>query len=206
MKEIYIIRHGQTDYNLTGRVQGSGIDAPLNETGIKQANAFYEAYKNVGFDKIYTSLLQRTTQTVKGFLDRGLPVERLVGLNEISWGSMEGIAFSELDNGYFERVIKLWQAGETNIPIGKGESPDEVALRQKDAIDLIFSRSEEKKVLVCMHGRAMRILLCQLFNKPLKEMDDFPHHNVGVYHLVLSNDGKLEMLLENCMKHLDGID
>jgi probable phosphoglycerate mutase len=206
MKEIYIIRHGQTDYNLTGRVQGSGIDAPLNETGQRQADAFYESYKNAGFDKIYTSILQRTTQTVKGFIEAGIPFEKHKGLNEISWGSMEGIAFTELDNGYFEKVIAQWRNGETNVPIGKGESPEEVAQRQKEILELILSRKDEKKVLICMHGRAMRILLCQLFDKPLKEMDDFPHHNVGVYHLLLSDDGKLEMLLENCMKHLDGID
>ncbi|MCZ6694862.1 MAG: histidine phosphatase family protein, partial [Bacteroidetes bacterium] len=74
-KKIYLIRHGQTDFNNRGVVQGSGIDSSLNETGYKQAQAFFDAYQQVPFQKIYTSSLQRTTQTVKPFIDKGIPFE-----------------------------------------------------------------------------------------------------------------------------------
>ena len=93
-KKIYLIRHGQTDYNLRGVVQGSGIDAPLNETGRKQAEAFYQTYKSVSFDKVYTSVLQRSQQSVKKFLADGIPHEAFEGLNEISWGNREGISIT----------------------------------------------------------------------------------------------------------------
>ena len=46
-KKIYLIRHGQTDFNLQGIVQGSGVDADLNDTGKAQADFFYEKYKTV---------------------------------------------------------------------------------------------------------------------------------------------------------------
>lgn len=52
VKDIYIVRHGQTDYNLKGIVQGSGVDASLNDTGREQAAAFHKAYGNYPFDRV----------------------------------------------------------------------------------------------------------------------------------------------------------
>ncbi len=69
LKDIYLIRHGETDYNRMRVVQGSGIDADLNELGKRQAQAFFEHYQNLALDKIYTSALRRTHQSVKGFID-----------------------------------------------------------------------------------------------------------------------------------------
>ena len=62
-KLIYILRHGQTDYNLQGIVQGGGVDTSLNDTGRKQAHAFHEAYKHIPFEAVITSRLKRTHQT-----------------------------------------------------------------------------------------------------------------------------------------------
>ena len=56
-KTIYIIRHGETDYNKQGVIQGRGIDSSLNEMGQQQALQFYRAYHHIGFDIIYTSEL-----------------------------------------------------------------------------------------------------------------------------------------------------
>ena len=70
-----MIRHGETEYNRQGIVQGSGIDADLNETGRNQAEAFYQKYKDIPFDKVYTSALVRTHQTVEKFIEAGIPHE-----------------------------------------------------------------------------------------------------------------------------------
>ena len=80
LKKIYIIRHGQTDFNLKNIVQGSGVDSSLNERGIAQASAFFDAYQHIKFDKVYTSVLQRTGQSVQRFIDLGIPHEKLAGL------------------------------------------------------------------------------------------------------------------------------
>ena len=69
VKKIYLIRHGQTDFNVQGIVQGSGVDSSLNAAGYEQASRFFAAYKHLPFDKVYTSTLQRTQQSVQGFLD-----------------------------------------------------------------------------------------------------------------------------------------
>jgi broad specificity phosphatase PhoE len=99
-KELYFIRHGETEYNALGMVQGRGIDADLNDIGRKQAEAFYQYYKNLPFDKLYTSTLKRTHQTVKRFIDSGLAWEQLSGLDELAWGELEGKPATEDSRGY----------------------------------------------------------------------------------------------------------
>lgn len=182
-QKIYLIRHGQTDYNLRGIVQGSGVDAPLNARGQSQAEAFYERYQLVPFQRVYTSALIRSQQSVEQFIQQGIPHEALTALNEISWGSREGQQITPEEDAYYHWVLRQWQEGKTSMPIESGESPDQVAERQRSFIKLLESRSEDKTILVCMHGRAMRILLCQLLNYPLRSMDMFEHKNLGLYVL-----------------------
>jgi broad specificity phosphatase PhoE len=182
-KKIYIVRHGQTDFNLQNIVQGSGVDSNLNDLGRAQAQAFFETYKNVAFDKIYTSTLKRTRQTVKGFLDLGIPSESLPGLNEISWGTKEGFKITPDEDQYYHYMLRQWQLGNTTLRIEGGESPDDVVKRMKPAVDHIMANTHEQTVLVCMHGRAIRILLCMLLNHPLKSMDMFEHENLCLYLL-----------------------
>lgn len=182
-KKIYVIRHGQTDYNLQNIVQGSGVDSDLNARGREQAEAFYKAYKHVPFDKIYTSALRRTRQSVQSFISDGLPVESLAGLNEISWGTKEGYRITPDEDAYYHHMLRQWQEGDTSLRIEGGESPDDVVKRMQPAVDHILSNTNEKNVLVCMHGRAIRILLCMLLRYPLRSMDTFEHQNLCLYLL-----------------------
>lgn len=182
-KKIYIIRHGQTDFNLKGIVQGSGVDSSLNDFGIAQARAFFEAYRHVPFNKIYTSALKRSIETVQPFLHAGIPHEALSGLNEISWGRKEGQPITPEEDAYYHYVLEEWRKGNTSLRIEGGESPEDVAQRMMPAVEHIFSRTDEKIILICMHGRAMRILLCLLLNYPLRSMDMFEHENLCLYKL-----------------------
>ena len=196
-KKIYLLRHGQTDFNLQGIIQGSGVDSSLNETGRWQAQRFYNAYQDVPFDKVYTSVLQRSIQSVQGFIDKGIPHEKHPELNEICWGSREGTYVTpENDAAYFELLDK-WNNGECHLRMDKGESPDDVAARQRKFLEILLSRPEEETVLICMHGRAMRVFLCVMLHYPLHCMDIFEHHNLGLY--VLHDTGSMFSI----HKHLD---
>lgn len=200
-KKIYIVRHGQTDFNLQNIVQGSGVDSSLNQRGQAQAKAFFEYYKHVQFDKIYTSTLKRTKETVKDFLDLGIPSEALAGLNEISWGTKEGFKITPEEDQYYHYMLRQWQLGNTSLRIESGESPDDVVIRMKPAVDHIMRNTNERTVLICMHGRAIRILLCILLNYPLKSMDMFEHENLCLY--LLHYDGKtFTIKLHNDISHL----
>ncbi|MEI5986242.1 MULTISPECIES: histidine phosphatase family protein [Sphingobacterium] len=187
-KTFYFIRHGQTDLNLKGIVQGRGVNSPLNDNGIKQAQAFYEAYKHVPFDKIYVSTLLRTHQTVEPFLAHGIPSEELVGLDEISWGIYEGQEQTpEIMTG-FEKVVNSWRNNDLDLAIDQGESPNTLVERQREAVEYMLAQEDEENVLVCMHGRALRIMLCHLTEVPVCQMDDFPHTNTALYILEYHNN------------------
>lgn len=151
-----------------------------------QADAFFEAYKHIPFDKIYTSTLRRSRESIEKFLQLGIPDEALPGLNEISWGSREGQAITPEEDRYYHRMLKRWREGETHHRIEGGESPEDVVYRQKEAMFHILSHEDENTILICMHGRAMRILLTHLLNYPLKDMDTFEHENLCLYELVFT--------------------
>lgn len=81
-KTIYLIRHGETEYNKRGIIQGSGINSDLNDKGKHQAQLFYMAYKHISFDKIYISELNRTYQSVAPFIEDKFVYEKLGGLTK----------------------------------------------------------------------------------------------------------------------------
>lgn len=203
-KKIYIIRHGQTDYNLKGIVQGSGVDSSLNDRGREQAHNFFHHYKDVAFDKIYTSALKRTSESVEDFLVKGILSESLTGLNEISWGAKEGQRITPEEDAYYHWMLNQWQLGQTNERIEGGESPDDVSKRQEVALKHILNNRMESTVLVCMHGRAMRILLCKLLNYPLRCMDMFEHENLCLY-LVEGTGSSFSIRKYNDITHLKEI-
>lgn len=204
-KTFYFIRHGQTDLNLQGIVQGRGVNSPLNDTGLKQAQAFFNAYQTVPFDAIYISTLLRTKETVQPFLALGIPVEELVGLDEISWGDYEGKVQNETIMTGFAELIELWRTNHLDVAVENGESPNTLAIRQKEAIAYMLTKTDEEKVLVCMHGRALRIMLCHLTGLPLNKMDDFPHTNTALYILDYE-DGKFSIVDNYNTQHLENID
>ncbi|MBI3233992.1 MAG: histidine phosphatase family protein, partial [Bacteroidetes bacterium] len=156
IKKLYVIRHGETDFNRQLIVQGSGVDSSLNKLGQTQAQHFFEAYKDFPFDKVYISALKRTRESVNNFIEKGLPYEVLTGLNEISWGIYEGQKHTKtFEEEYQQRVID-WKNGLLHIPISGGETPIDLQARQKEALEQILKNENEDTVLICMHGRALK--------------------------------------------------
>lgn len=202
---MYIIRHGQTDYNKKGIVQGSTIDSSLNETGKLQAHKFFEAYQHLPFDHIFVSALQRTYQTISPFLQKEINVSRIAELNEINWGEMEGKYPDEETTKQFMEILERWKNGELDLPAAGGESPNQMYSRQKIAIQKIEAM-EWENILVCIHGRCMRSFLCLLTGAPLQEMDNFAHGNVCLYVLEKSAEEKnWRILVNNSRTHLHDI-
>jgi len=186
-KKIYLIRHGQTDFNLKGYVQGSGVDSDLNDTGLSQALKFFNSYKDIPFKKVYTSKLKRSIQSVQHFIDIGIPHEAYEGFNEINWGNKDGKEVSFQDNTYYWSLVKKWREGFVDHKPEGGESPLDVQIKQQKVLEIILNRKEEDPILICMHGRAIRILLATVLHNDLKLMDSFQHENLGLY--LLEYDG-----------------
>lgn len=200
MKQIFILRHGETDLNRNGIVQGSGMDTQLNEFGQQQAQAFFKAYENHPFEVVITSALRRTHQTLHGFIERGLPWEKWAEINEISWGLHEGQKSTPEMNEEYAAIINSWKTGNYHAKIRGGESAQELANRIQKFIDHLKTRTE-KNILICSHGRAMRCLMCLLKEMPLHKMDHFNHANTGLYK-VLYDGSAFHFELENDLSHL----
>lgn len=184
-------------------MQGSGIDEPINELGRQQAAAFFNAYGTHPFEKVFISNLQRTHQSVARFIEAGLPFEKLAGLNEISWGNREGSSFSLDTHHEYQRITEAWRSGDLDAAITYGESPNQVMARQREAMNVIIN-DPSQQILICMHGRAMRILMCWLLGYDLRHMDLFEHDNLGLYELMYT--GRLFRLDKmNATEHLKSL-
>lgn len=199
VKHIFIIRHGETDFNKQNIVQGSGVDTDLNETGRQQAKQFFEAYKNFPFEVVYTSALKRSQQSVAGFLKKGIHHIVMPELNEISWGDFEGKKQTPEQRALYWDMIQKWNAGELDAKIPNGESPLEMQERQKRVLRSILENPAQY-ILICMHGRAMKSFLCLLLNIPLTQMEDFPHVNVCLYQLE-HKEGGFSLIKHNDTAH-----
>ena len=196
--KLYIIRHAETEYNRKGIIQGSEVDSDINDIGDRQSKSFYEYYKNVGFDKIYTSDLKRTFQTVRRFTENGTEYEKLKEFNEISWGVNQGKS-DDLED--YSKLIDTWLAGDLDSKFEKGESPNEMSIRLVKGFNKVLE-DNHGTVLLCIHGRALRILLSKIIDNDLTKMDKYIHSNTGLYILEFK-DGKYEILGSNLRDHLE---
>ena len=200
-KTIYLVRHGETDYNLRRIVQGSGIDSDLNETGKSQAMAFHRAFGSVDFDAVMVSELKRTHQSVAPFVQSGLKQLIIPELNEINWGVLEGKEPTPERYNHFLGISARWKKGEYEAAVDGGESAASMYGRQKIGLAKILS-SDYQKILICMHGRAIRSFLCLLTGEELKNMDKFPHENLGLYILEQDTADKFNITRFNYTDHL----
>lgn len=196
--KLYIIRHAETEYNRKGIIQGSEVDSDINDIGESQANSFYEYYKDINFDKIYVSDLKRTFQTIRRFTENGSSYEKLKEFNEISWGVNQGKS-DDLED--YSKLIDTWLAGNLDNKFEEGESPNEMSVRLIKGFNKVLD-DDYDTVLLCIHGRALRILLSKIIDNDLTKMDKYVHSNTGLYILEYKN-GKYEILGSNLREHLE---
>ena len=195
--KLHIIRHAETEYNNLGIIQGSEVDSGLNDLGLRQSELFYDYYKDHNFEKIYVSGLKRTFQTVKKFIDNGFPYEKLSDFNEISWGVNQG-KNDDLDE--YKLLTDSWKSGNLDNKFENGESPNEMVVRLMIGLKKIVNDNFDN-VLLCIHGRALRVLLSKIIDNDLTMMDKYVHSNTGMY-IIEYIEGKFSIIKSNLRKHL----
>jgi broad specificity phosphatase PhoE len=173
MTDIWLIRHGQTDWNIEGRWQGHA-DIPLNSTGIEQARSLASILAGNGhtFQAIYSSDLLRafmTAQEIGKSLD--LPVHKDRRLREISKGAWEGLLVTQVSELSTE-ANRQRREDPLYSRAPNGESLMEVAARLASAADDIAGAHPLGPVLVVTHGLALATLLCLANQWPLQEAYD----------------------------------
>ena len=199
-KTIYIVRHGETDFNRRKIIQGSGVDSELNEFGRRQATAFYRQYCEVPFQAVLTSRLVRTHQTVAPFIGRGLPWEQFEEINEMNWGLHEGKPGTPEMIAEYQEIRSQWGLGNYEARIEGGESAAELAERIRRFAAHLRQRPEDC-LLICSHGRAMSALMSVLKGEELKLMNQYVHDNTGLWKTHFA-DGFFHFEVENDTSHL----
>lgn len=153
-KKIIFWRHGQTDYNVQGRVQGQ-VDIPLNEVGVAQAEAAADELVKLKPDLIICSDLRRaqaTAQVLQDICGEGVQLLKDERLRERAFGDFEGLSVKELKTRFAGRYEEWRSTGES--PLAGVESRGKVGMRVAQCVTEYFEDADEVLVVVS-HGSAL---------------------------------------------------
>lgn len=155
---VLLARHGQTDWNAAGKIQGAS-DIPLNDRGRAQALALAERVRGEGVSEIYTSPLRRALETAEIIAAvLGVPARSAQELRELSFGDWEGCSWDEIGERWPEQFAR-YGADRKNYAPPHGESYAEMLSRAKPFVDSLRSRPGGGTALCVCHSAVMRGLL-----------------------------------------------
>jgi len=165
MARLHLIRHGQTDWNVEKRYQGSQ-DIPLNERGRLQAEEAKKALSEKTFAGIYSSDLKRALETAEIICgEKAHIIETFPQLRETSYGSLEGKTLAEIEAEFGQTQQELDNQTKLHHKIVPDmESGIEVINRALPILELIAKKHLDQDVLVVTHGGVIRALLVHLAN------------------------------------------
>lgn len=183
-KDFYIFRHGETDYNKEKRWQGCGIDIPLNQTGILQAQELAKHLEGKGIEHIYSSNLKRALQTAQIVAERlKIGVDVIPDLREGCFGKAEGMLKKDIAQQYAD-IFSQWYApqDDMNLRFPGGESKLEMQQRMFSVLEKLLL-APYQTMGISSHGSSIRYLLYK-FGYPPHQMQ-----NTALFHICFA-DGK----------------
>ena len=179
MTEIIIIRHGETEWNITGRFQGHS-DIPLSAAGHEQAELLGKNIALDGIDKIYASDLIRAVETAQPLAARfRLPVEKDEALRELNFGTWEGRYFSEI-NEETPDLMKQFYRDPESIDIPGIENFQEFRRRVAGRVREIAAQNKGRRIVLISHGASIRILFADILSMPVRAIWHVSQFNTAV--------------------------
>jgi broad specificity phosphatase PhoE len=165
---LYLIRHGETDWNLERRCQGFS-DSPLNETGLRQAEATARHLSDEKIDAVYSSSLRRAHEMARMIAEHHkVSVQTSDALRELNQGEFEGLTFPELLENHAE-FLQQWLRDPADLRIPAGESMRELQARAWAELEEIVKKHNDGNVVVVSHNLCIATLLCQIMNLDLAD-------------------------------------
>jgi len=188
MTRLVLIRHGETDWNADGRWQGQA-DVPLNATGWKQALQIARCLKSTGISAIYSSDLQRASQTAQVLADEiGVPVRLDSRLREIHQGEWQGLLLGEIQVRYAQANQDRLRDPMNFSPPG-GEPVAQVRARVLAAVQEILGLYPDETVAIVSHGFALAVLITHLIRQPFNQFwDQMPGNGQWITLEVMMQD------------------
>ena len=207
MTRILLARHGETEWNKIGRVQG-WTDIGLSAAGEAQAARLAERLGKTKLAGVYSSELSRAVQTAEAVAaPHGLPVQTLPGLREKGYGLWEGLTREDLERDWGE----LWhqyhtlRVLETVVP--EGETWPEVCLRAVEALQFILAAhpGSDETVLLVGHGGSARALVLEALQAPMPTLLRLHLDNASLSRLDFAALSDSRVVFLNDTSHLRGV-
>lgn len=197
--KLYIVRHGETEWNVIKRFQGQ-LNTPLTEKGIKKLKETGKELENVLFDEVYTSELGRTVASAeiilnenRGYRNKKRELKKLAELNEVYFGVWQGLTYEEVllkypeeGNNYFYDV-KNYKA--ENVEAEKLEDALERFLK---GINKILNIHKSGNILVVTHGTVFEMFINYVENNSIFDIDERTLMGNGDYKIFSYKDGKFQ--------------
>ena len=159
MTRFLLVRHGETEWTRTGRIQGQ-TDIPLTPLGVRQAERLRHRLRGEVFDAVYASDLGRAMETAR-IVAPGLHIEQRVELRECSFGEINGRDFAYVQQNY-PALARRWLAHWSGLSFPGGESVAGVLNRTSACFRELRRRHRLGTVLVVAHGGPLRAGICIL--------------------------------------------
>jgi probable phosphoglycerate mutase len=199
--KIYITRHGTTEWNIQRRLQG-WKDSKLTEEGIARAVSLGKRLKDIDFDIIYTSPLNRALETA--MLIRGDKNTKIVthdGLKELRLGIWEGMELDVIEKEYPDEYYIYRNKPIDYIPV-EGETYMDLFKRVGQFLEEI-KKLDAENILVVSHGVTIKAIIKLIKNLTMDEFSDLPVYTGTALNIAEVNGDKIELIVENDTSHID---
>ena len=197
--KLYIVRHGETEWNVIKRFQGQ-LNTPLTKKGIKKLKETGKELEDVTFEEVYTSELERTVNSAeiilnenRGYKNNKLKLKKLAELNEVHFGVWQGLKYEEVflkypeeANNYFYNV-KNYKA--ENV---KAENLKDALERFLRGINKILSSHKSGNILIVTHGTVFEMFINHVGNNDIFDIDERTLMGNGDYKVFSYKDGKFQ--------------
>ena len=197
--KLYIVRHGETEWNVIKRFQGQ-LNTPLTEKGMEKLRETGKNLENVLFEEVYTSELERTVKSAeiilnenRGYKNKKMELKKLAELNEVYFGVWQGLKYEEVFLKYPEEANNYFY----NVKNYKAENVE--AENLKDAlerflrgINKILDNHKSGNILIVTHGTVFEMFINYVGNSSIFDIDERTLMGNGDYKIFSYEDGKFQ--------------
>ena len=184
---LCLVRHGETAWNAEGRVQGQ-LDIPLSEVGLAQAQAVATALRAERFSTIYSSDLQRVTQTAEPTARTlGLPVHLDPRLRERHYGMFQTLKYADVKVLHPEDYARF-KAKDPDYDFRTGESLRTFHARSVECLADLAARHPGESILVFTHGGVLEMARRFATRASLTTVREFEIPNCGINRMAISGN------------------
>jgi 2,3-bisphosphoglycerate-dependent phosphoglycerate mutase len=201
MTHLYLIRHARSTWNALGRMQGQA-DPPLDELGVRQAQALGERFRDLEIEAVYSSPLVRAYSTAEAIAGpHRLTIQRDDRLMELHMGEWTGLTGDEANERYPGREMSTkWRL----LGAPGGETYAQLMARAAAAIDDILAAQPDKRVAVVSHGGLLNAYLLHLLGLAAESPIHFHSANTAIHHVIIKQ-GEVHILSLGDDRHLEGL-